>query len=89
MAVMRVLLGPALVPEDLQPVLVVPAERPKVGQHLVHELDVARSAGVTDLLPPLRDHEVPRPEKSCNKIVIFSSSNTRSAQIIVPVDFQI
>ena len=70
MTVMRILLGPALVPEDLQPVLVVPAERPEVGQHLVHELNVARGAGVTDLLPSFRDHEIPRPQKSCKSFLI-------------------
>ncbi len=64
MAIMGVLLGPALVPEDLQPVLVVPAEGSEVGQHLVHELDVARGAGVTDLLPPLGDHEIPGPQEA-------------------------
>ncbi len=37
---------------------------PEVGEHLVHEGDVPSGAGVADLLPPLRDHEVPGPKKT-------------------------
>ena len=65
-AVVGHLLGPALVPEVLEPVVVVAAERPEVEQHLVHEGDVAGGPRVADLLPPLRDHEVPGPQEACS-----------------------
>ncbi len=63
-------LGPAFIPEDLESVLVIAAESAEVGQHLVHELDVARGPSVADLLPTLGDHEVPGPQEAWKKKLI-------------------
>ena len=60
-------LSPTFIPEDLESVLVVAAEGPEVGQHFVHELDVARGPGVADLLPTFGDHEVPGPQEAWKK----------------------
>ncbi len=60
-------LSPAFIPEDLEPVLIVAAESVEVGQHLIHELDVACGPGVADLLPTFGDHEVPGPQEAWKK----------------------
>ena len=60
-------LSPTFIPEDLEPVLIVAAESVEVGQHLIHELDVACGPGVADLLPTLGDHEVPGPQEAWKK----------------------
>ncbi len=60
-------LGPAFIPEDFEPVLVVATEGAEVSQHLVHELNVARGPGVADLLPTFGDHEVPGPQEAWKK----------------------
>jgi hypothetical protein len=61
-------LGPAFIPEDLESVLVIAAEGAEVGQHLVHEFNVARGPGVADLLPTFGDHEVPGPQEAWKKL---------------------
>ncbi len=60
-------LSPTFIPEDLESVLVVATEGAEVSQHLVHEFNVARGPGVTDLLPTFGDHEVPGPQEAWKK----------------------
>ncbi len=60
-------LSPTFIPDDLESVLVVAAEGAEVGQHLVHELNVARGPGVADLLPTFGDHEVPGRQEAWKK----------------------
>lgn len=62
--------GPTFVPEFLEPIVIVATERPKVSQHFIHEADIARGPGVADLLPPLGDHEIPRPQESSFRMVV-------------------
>ena len=49
LALMLAFLCPAFIPKVLEPVVVVSTEGSEVGQHLVHELNVARGASVADL----------------------------------------